>query len=580
MKNFIQNVKVIYKFTKNGKSKLIKIVIFNLLLLGVSLLVPMVSAKIIVELTNNKLYQLLMMAVCLFLIENTRNFGNFFYKSNLQIIFREIITELQYQLCKETLKLENKVIDDNSSGVFIQVINDDANCLADIFSVISNYLLDIMVYIGYFLAIFIISKLVFIYALLFTILMYLLYLKRENKLEVSEKERRRKKENLTGITGELVRGIRDIKMLNIEKGFLMKIRKSISELDEKREELFYFRRLYGLLGAFLFDLYDLILIFIIVMLIKAQLLTITSALVLYNYAGRVSMFGETIDHLIEKIKEFNISAERVFSIINGVGYSKESFGDINLKRVNGDFEFKNVSFSYDKNKVLKNLSFNVKANETVAFVGKTGAGKTTIFNLLCKMYDNYDGIIKIYGYDIKTLSKDTIRGNITIISQNPYIFHMSIKDNLKLVKPTITKKEMVEACKAACLHDFIMTLPKKYNTIIGEGGINLSGGQRQRLAIARALVQKTEIILFDEATSALDNETQKNIQIAIDNMKDEYTILIIAHRLSTVINANRILFLEDGKIKASGTHSELLNNSLEYKKLYETEISKNNNKIV
>lgn len=580
MKNFIQNVKVIYKFTKNGKSKLIKIVIFNLLLLGVSLLVPMVSAKIIVELTNNKLYQLMMMAVCLFLLENTHNFGNFFYKSNLQIIFREITTELQYQLCKETLKLENKVIDDNNSGVFIQVINDDANCLADIFSVVSNYLLDIMVYIGYFLAIFIISKIVFIYALLFTILIYLLYLKRENKLEASEKERRRKKENLTGITGELVRGIRDIKMLNIENGFLMKIRKSISELDEKREELFYFRRLYGLLGAFLFDLYHLILIFIFVILIKAQLLTITNALVLNNYASRIGRFGETIDHLTEKIKEFNISAERVFSIINGVGYSKESFGDINLKRVNGDFEFKNVSFSYDKNKVLKNLSFNVKANETVAFVGKTGAGKTTIFNLLCKMYDNYDGIIKIDGYDIKTLSKDTIRGNITIISQNPYIFHMSIKDNLKLVKPTITKKEMVEACKAACLHDFIMTLPKKYNTIIGEGGINLSGGQRQRLAIARALVQKTEIILFDEATSALDNETQKNIQIAIDNMKDEYTILIIAHRLSTVINANRILFLEDGKIKASGTHSELLNNSLEYKKLYETEISKNNNKIV
>lgn len=165
------------------------------------------------------------------------------------------------------------------------------------------------------------------------------------------------------------------------------------------------------------------------------------------------------------------------------------------------------------------MSFNVKANETVAFVGKTGAGKTAIFNLLCKMYDNYDGIIKIDGYNIKTLSKDTKRGNITIISQNPYIFHMSIKDNLKLVKPTITKKEMVVACKAACLHDFIMTLPKKYNTIIGEGGINLSGGQRQRLAIARALVQKTEIILFDEATSALDNETQKNIQIAIDNMK-------------------------------------------------------------
>ncbi len=188
------------------------------------------------------------------------------------------------------------------------------------------------------------------------------------------------------------------------------------------------------------------------------------------------------------------------------------------------------------------------------------------------MYDFYEGTIKIDGYDIKQLSKDTIRGNITIISQNPYIFHMSIKDNLRLVKPSLTKKEMVEACKAACLHDFIMTLPDQYNTIIGEGGIDLSGGQKQRLAIARALVQKNEIILFDEATSALDNETKKNIQIAIDNMKNEYTFLIIAHRLSTIINADRILLLEDGKIKASGSHEELLRNSLEYKLSYETEI--------
>lgn len=133
---------------------------------------------------------------------------------------------------------------------------------------------------------------------------------------------------------------------------------------------------------------------------------------------------------------------------------------------------------------------------------------------------------------------------------------------------------MIEACKTACLDDFIESLPDKYDTVIGEGGVNLSGGQKQRLAIARALVQKTEIILFDEATSALDNETQNNIQKAIENMKDEYTILIIAHRLSTIINSDRILFMDDGKIEASGTHDELFKSSSKYKKLYEKEINK------
>lgn len=149
---------------------------------------------------------------------------------------------------------------------------------------------------------------------------------------------------------------------------------------------------------------------------------------------------------------------------------------------------------------------------------------------------------------------------------------MSIRDNLKLVKEDLTDKEMKEACKLACLNEFIETLPNKYDTVVGEGGVMLSGGQRQRLAIARAFIQKTEIILFDEATSALDNETQGYIQQAIDNMKKDYTILIIAHRLSTIVNADRIIVIDDGKIVGEGTHKQLLSKNKIYKKLYESEI--------
>ena len=180
------------------------------------------------------------------------------------------------------------------------------------------------------------------------------------------------------------------------------------------------------------------------------------------------------------------------------------------------------------------------------------------------MYNVNSGTITIDGIDINELDKDSIRGNITIISQNPYIFNLSIKDNLRLVKENLTDKEMKEACKIACLDEFIDSLPDKYDTVIGEGGVNLSGGQKQRLAIARALIQKTKIILFDEATSALDNETQSN----------DYTILIIAHRLSTIINCDRIMLLDNGKIISEGTHKELLKKSKDYKKLYESEINK------
>ena len=223
---------------------------------------------------------------------------------------------------------------------------------------------------------------------------------------------------------------------------------------------------------------------------------------------------------------------------------------------------------------MNHLNLKVHENEKVGFVGKSGAGKTTIFNLLCKMYDNYEGDIFIDNYNIKNLDKDSIRGNITIVQQNPYIFNMSIRDNLKLVKKDLTEEEMIYALKLACLNDFILTLPKQYDTVVGEGGIMLSGGQKQRLAIARAFIQKTEIILFDEATSALDNETQTEIKKAIDNLSKDYTILIIAHRLSTVLDCDRILFLEDGKITCQGTHEDLLKNSEGYRRLYETELKK------
>ena len=223
---------------------------------------------------------------------------------------------------------------------------------------------------------------------------------------------------------------------------------------------------------------------------------------------------------------------------------------------------------------MDNLNFKVNAGEMIGFVGKSGSGKTTIFNLLCKMYNIQSGEILIENQNINTLDEDSIRGNITIISQNPYIFNLSIRDNLKLVKDDLTEEEMIEACKVACLDDFIESLPNKYDTVVGEAGVILSGGQKQRLAIARAFVQKTKIILFDEATSALDNETQAEIQKAISNLKDSYTILIIAHRLSTIVNCDKIMVLENGQINDQGTHEELLNRNDTYHTLYQTEILK------
>ena len=293
------------------------------------------------------------------------------------------------------------------------------------------------------MAIFVINKWIFLYSVLYTILLYYIFKKRNYLYNEKKKIYKKESEITTGFIGELVRGIRDIKMLNSEKSFLNKMEDNVVSLNNSAYDMNTVQRNYTLISGFTYDFGDFILQFIIGLSILYEKITIPNGIVLFNYSGRVIDLGRTLDSFSKEIKDFNLASERVFSIIDRDDYKKEEFGSIHLKKVNGDFEFKNVSFAYDKNKVLRNLNFKINANETVAFVGKTGAGKTTIFSLLCKMYDNYEGEITIDNIDIKKLDKDSIRGNITIISQNPYIFHMSIKANLKLVESNLTKKQYI-----------------------------------------------------------------------------------------------------------------------------------------
>ena len=323
------------------------------------------------------------------------------------------------------------------------------------------------------------------------------------------------------------------------------------------------------------EIFQFLLIILFIYLINYKGLTVAMAIALFSYRTKVmTNFMENISLLLEETNNFNLSFKRVFSILNNHTFEKEKFGKECISNFVGNIEFKNVVFGYNENTVLNNLSFSVKPGEKIGFVGKSGTGKTTIFNLISKMYTLESGNIYIDGYDINTLTEDSIRGNIALISQNPYLFNMSIKDNLRLVNKNVSDEEIKKACQLACLDDFIELLPEKYDTVIGEGGVILSGGQRQRLAIARAFIQNKKMILFDEATSALDNETQREIQKAIDNIGSECTVMIIAHRLSTIVNCDKIFIIEDGQILDSGTHKELLERSNFYLNLYEEETSK------
>lgn len=572
------NIKKSFKYVKKQKKEFIFFLLGNIILTIIGGISPLLSAKQLIYITDGLLHKLLLISITILIIELSRNLAQCFSRINANIFSREILKHIQMDMAKEILNIQTSDLDKKSSGVIIDRLTRDTSRIADIFLDLSFSFTDLITNIGILFAIFIINKLLFIYYVIAIITIFIVETIRVRKFSENDKKFRKISEQTTGLSGELVRGVRDLKVLNAGDSFLNRIYDKVTLLNQERYKMNTSNRLYSLLSGSVRDLFDFILIIIFIVMIKNDMLGIEEAVIVYMYRSRVFNLLSLLSNLMEWFKDFNLSAGRVFDIIDSDVFKKESFGNTHIDKVQGDFEFKDVHFSYDgKNEVLKGLSFKVKHNQTVSFVGKSGAGKSTIFSLLAKLYDIDSGAIYIDGINVNELDRDTVRGNISIITQSPYIFNMTIRENLTVVKEGLTEEEMIEACKLACLHDFVMSLPDGYDTLVGEGGLTLSGGQRQRLAIARALVQKTEIILFDEATSALDNETQKSIQDAINNMKNEYTILIIAHRLSTVINSDKIFLIDDGKIIDSGSHENLLKNNKEYKELYNLELKKNNN---
>ena len=576
-KSFFTYLKKTYLFAKKDKKDLIFLLLGSIIYCTVSILIPLLTARRIVALTSSLWQQLTLITIAIFLVEVVSNFillGNNYFMNRFYFAIKK---NIQSQLTKETLKINNATLNNNSSGLFIERINEDTNNLADVFNKIVDYGTYILSNIGILISMFFLNKLIFCIYCLFLIILYYGQKYAANKIQEKMKLVKKAKENTSGFISELVRGIKDIKILNAEESFINSANNRIDTLNQAQYVSNRTRAHFRLINGNIRDLLDFVIMIIGIIFIMNGKLEIAMMLIILEYRGRIMSISSNFENLFDFIKTFNLSAEKIFDILESDKFPKEVFGTKKLKKAEGNIEFKNVTFQYDNDQeVLRKISFKIKPNETISFVGKSGSGKSTIFNLIAGLYYPQSGTILIDGIPITELDKDSIRGNLSIISQNPYIFNMSIRDNLKIIKEDLTEKEMIDACKMACLHDFIMTLKDGYNTIVGEGGITLSGGQRQRLAIARALILKTEIILFDEATSSLDNETQAEIQKSIQNLQGEYTILIIAHRLSTVINSDRILLIDNGKVIAEGTHQELLAKNKEYQTLYELELKEKN----
>jgi subfamily B ATP-binding cassette protein MsbA len=284
---------------------------------------------------------------------------------------------------------------------------------------------------------------------------------------------------------------------------------------------------------------------------------------------------------IRSLATINMSAyqgasafKRISNIIDKDIQVKEIKGSQNLILKNSDIKFSNVGFKYHstEERAIKNINLNIEGNTMAAFVGHSGAGKSTIINLLPRFYDPQEGSIEIDNQNIKNISLKSLRKNLSLVSQDVVLFDDTVKNNVAYAKNNASQEEILEACKSAAADEFVEKLPQGYNTMIGENGVRLSGGQKQRISIARAILKKSPIILLDEATSSLDADSEEIVQNAINNLTKNKTTLVIAHRLSTIHNANKIFVMKSGKIISSGNHDFLISNCEEYKSLYKKQL--------
>lgn len=573
-KDFIKNARITLKYSKNYKGTLLTILIINLIVSGIGFVTPILSAKYISYLTNgafnNLIYIIIVQTITYITSMILRLISD---KINRYYDFK-IKRKLQLELTRATLTIDQNILNKENSGTFIERINGATN-LSSKLLYIAERLFNLVGDLGVLLVVLNINLPIGI-TYIIIILINVLYDKYRDNINYKNSEKVYELSDKTsGFISEIVRGIKDIKILNAEESFLEQADKYMNDTNTERLNANNTDEKLSTISSLIREISNMLINLLMVYeLIKGNL-SIESALIIYNYKGNINSLKYYLSSINFWISDFVLCSNRTYGILDDNKFPKEKFGNKNLSKFKGHIEFKDVNFSYEENiPVLKNLNLEVLPNEVVGFVGPSGAGKSTIFNLISALNKPDSGEILFDGESINELTKDSIRGNLSVISQNAYIFNMSIEDNLRIIKKNATKKEIEKACKMACLDEFIESLPNKYKTIVGEGGVTLSGGQRQRIAIARALLLNTEVLLFDEATSSLDNTTQEKIQKAIENLKGKYTILIIAHRLSTVINSDKIYVINKGTVEGVGTHKELLKTCKIYADLYKNEDNK------
>lgn len=534
------------------------------------LVYPMITRNIMNEVVPNKdLRMLMVFAISLLLIFLLKAGLNYFMQYWGHVVGVRMQADMRSYVFTHLQKLPNQYFNNNKSGVIMsRIINDLMEVSELAHHGPEDLFVSLVMLVGSFLILLRINVplTLIVFAILPFILLYAIT--QRKRMNRAFKETRVKTGDVNATLENSIAGMRVTKSFCTEEEELKKFNESNNIFRHARESAYKVMAQY-FSGMFLFiDVLEL------VVLIVAGYFTYMNYINLGDFAAYllyVKMFIQPIRKLINFTEQYQngmTGFERFTEIINEE-IEKEAKNPIELKDVKGNIEIENVSFTYeDDNEVFSNLTLSIEAGKTVALVGPSGGGKTTLCNLIPRFFDFSEGDIKIDGKSIKEVSLNSLRKNIGVVAQDVFLFTGTIKENIIIGKSDATDEEVIDACKKARIHEFIMTLPQGYDTYVGERGVKLSGGQKQRISIARIFLKNPPIMILDEATSALDNVTEYEIQKSLEELGRNRTNLVVAHRLSTIQNADEIIVLTENGIEERGTHKELIEKSGVYSKLH------------
>lgn len=549
-------IKKYFKITKQTKW-ILYIFIAILSVLGVlNFITPIYQSKIIDALTNkniNEFTRLLIVLLALFVTTNTFSFlacksYSAFFKNTFINIHKKVISSVYDYDDKLINTLKGRII----STVNIDIIN--ISVMADyMFDFMHNLILIICMLIFFIKTYFIFGVFLFLITTLYIFLAN--YLTKKEAYYFSGQ--RMYLDKLIGMLGQTLNGIKEIKTSNIKPSLNRKydgLRKMwANKYMEKRKYVIA----HNVLLKFIMYLSKIALYILSMYLLLNGKVTIGIIILLINYFDNIFTYSIKLVEDMSKVREYNISLERVYNLLDK--NCTNSFGSINCGNINGHIEFKNVSFAYNGVSTIKNISFDAKPGEITVITGKTGSGKTTIFNILLRLYKPSCGCVLIDSTKIEEYKKDTYYKNVAVVNQESFLFNMSIKDNLKMACKD--EKKQIEICKKVGIHELIQSMPKGYDTILTENAANLSGGQKRLLSLAKTLLTDSKILLFDEVTSSLDIKTTNKIISILKELKDSHTVIIITHKKEVMKISDEIILLSKGRIVGKGAYKNLLKNN-------------------